>query len=114
MKKYILGTSAIVLAILGSAFTTLSTKSANEINNSRAVQTWFYTGNTLTDVNTASLYSATPPVTGCPELDPELPCEIRFEADDYSTPGHTPLENYLMATPAADVRDDAIEKKPIQ
>jgi len=109
MKKYILGLTAIVLAVAGSAFTAPKTISAPEMNH-KATQTWYYTGTGLSGDRVAANYqtSSIECNTGV-----QLPCEIQFDASQYMIPAsHTPLENYLasFSTDAA-VTNAAVSKK---
>lgn len=55
MKKYILGLTAVVLAVAGSAFTAPKTISPAEMNH-KSVQTWYYTGAALSGDRVAGNY----------------------------------------------------------
>lgn len=111
MKKYMLGVTAIVLAVLASAFTVNKPKiSKAEMNKRVDIQTWHFTGAVLADDKSEANYD-TGAGDSCDNI-VEVPCTISFDADDFSTPStNTPLQNYLNSKTDAQIRDDADSKR---
>ena len=83
-------------------------------NHTRAIQTWYFTGNSLTNVNDTTFYNVNPSSESCDDTE-ELPCQIQFEANDYLLPStNTPLQNYLNAHTSTWIRDNAAATKSVQ
>ena len=102
MKKYILGITAIAIAVFASSFTVK--KSINPFKDTRAIQTWYFHGTMLSQDLTASNYSTTAPT--CSNGD-NLPCEIQYDSSQFSS-----LQTYLNAEGSdTQVRDDAVSTK---
>lgn len=79
MKRYILSTAVIALAVIGSAFT-----------NARRSSTWVFTGSSSSEIRDASAYQqgiSEHPNCGSGTT---LPCSIVTEASDEEQ-----LQNYL-------------------
>lgn len=88
--------------------TTKNHSASGKIRHEQAIQTWYFTGRTLSQDLSASNYSTTQTKT-CDGTN-VLPCEIQFDASSYTIPtSNTPLQNYLNAEGNDEtVKDDAV------